>query len=448
MLQGMSLLLQPQLKFVLSPNQRQSLELLRLPAPELADRLREWERTNPLLEIEWPEDRCLWTAGERERRYRANAEPPSAYPDAAGSRSPAETDTLERELLAQIRLSGRPPAERAIASYLAGNLNEAGYLTVTAEEAAAWLNRPEAAVRQGLRLLQSLEPAGVGAFGLVECLLLQAERLEGAHLALETLIREHLPDVARRKWKELGRALRLGPEELAAAIAQLRSLHPKPGAAYGRGPVPYAVPEARLFVAAREGGRDRVAFRAGAQPTVRLRSFPRGGSEAWCRLLEERRQEAAGIRDGMRFRARTLRAVILAVAEEQRDFLKEGHGALRPLKLETIARKVGCHPSTVSRAASGKYVETPFGLIALGAFFSAGLNATDSEGEEVSARAVRGRIRALIGSENPSRALTDAKIAEALALEGVRISRRTVAKYREEMGLPSSAQRSRSYSIR
>jgi RNA polymerase sigma-54 factor len=226
------------------------------------------------------------------------------------------------------------------------------------------------------------------------------------------------------------------------AVRYLRGLTPRPGLAFCEAPSSYVIPEARITWG---GERHDVRFNSEAMPSLHLLPMEgaslQGSSAIWRRNAELKREEAKIFIEGLRFRRNTLRTVIRAVAEEQSQFVRYGPEAIRPLKLEQIAAKSECHPSTVSRAIRDKYVETGFGTFPLSRFFSAGLG-TDT-GETISSRSIKCRIRTLIASENKSMPLSDSELASALQAEGIRVSRRTVAKYREEERLLPSALRCR-----
>lgn len=427
----MTLSLLPQLRCSLAPELRQSLRLLQMPLAELLAYVREIERDNPLIELEPAE----WLPYSGQRR-RGGAGSDADRLDCWAERP--ESETLEQALLAQIRVSGASGEEKRAAAFLAGSLNEDGYLEPGPEEAAACAGLRLCDIEAGLALLQSLEPAGAGARSLKECLLLQASRDSSAPASVARLIRDHLDDVARGRRKAIARALGIGDEDAERAIRYLRGLNPRPGLAYGRAAIPYAIPEARLCRSETGEGvtvRPRRPFRLTVHP---FSSDPGGGgSPAWRDWAAAKRKEAARLDDMLRFRTRAMTEVIAAIAGQQRRFLEEGEAAIRPLKLEQIAAATGFHLSTVSRAVRGKYVETPYGMLPLQVFFSARLE--NGRGGEASARSVKCRIRQLIAEEDKRSPHTDARLADLLRREGIVVSRRTVAKYREEERLLPSA---------
>ncbi|MFC4305145.1 RNA polymerase factor sigma-54 [Cohnella boryungensis] len=437
MLQAMTLVQQPELRFVLAPELRQSLRLLQMPAVDLAAHIREQESENPLMEVIWPEERER--GGRSAGRMRGEARE-SRWTIEHRAR---DTETLEQALLAQLRLTNASREAIRVAGYLAGNLDGSGYLALGLEEAAACLGVSTLQAEEGLRLLHSCEPAGVGARSLAECLLLQVRRDPLAPRLCEGVIERHLPDVARGRWLRIGQSLSATSGEIEDAVRYMRRLEPRPGSAYGFGEDSrFVVPEARLSM---EGGHPCIRMNRAFLPRVRVASRTwtneAGATPEWRRQAEGKRKEARLLAEGIAFRLESLHAVILALAEEQAAFFLRGPQAIRPLKLEDLAARTGYHPSTVSRAVRDKFVDTPFGIAPLSRFLAVGLDT--EHGERVSSRSVKHRIRALIKAERADCPLSDCELAEVLRREGVRISRRTVAKYREEERLLPSTLRGR-----
>ncbi|QJD87811.1 RNA polymerase factor sigma-54 [Cohnella herbarum] len=434
MFQGMVLAQQPQLRFVLAPELRQSLRLLQMSTVDILTRIREMEQENPLLEVRWPEYGSARKSPRSGDEFQRNS--------GSDSRSTERQETLEQTLLQQLRLTDAPAELKRAAAFLAGNLNDNGYLAIAPEEAAACLGGSTESVMQGLRLLQSCEPAGAAASSLTECLMLQARRDSDAPCSIERLIQEHLTDVAKGRWQRISRSLGTTEKETMEAVRYMRRLTPRPGLAFSVTATPYVIAEARITW--REE-RHALRFNSDDMPALGLHPIAKttvhGSSAQWRRNAEMKREEAKIFIEGLRFRRNAIRTVIRAVVEEQSQFVRCGPEAIRPLKLEQIAAKSGYHPSTVSRAIRDKYVETGFGVFPLSRFFSAGLG-TDT-GETVSSRSIKCRIRTLIASECRSKPLSDSELASALQEEGIRVSRRTVAKYREEERLLPSALRCR-----
>ncbi|RKP54100.1 RNA polymerase sigma-54 factor [Cohnella endophytica] len=430
--QAMSMSLLPQLRCALAPELRQSLKLLQMPAIELFAYLRDVEQDNPLIELEFMEEPRM-----RRRRKTNERDTDSArdFPNIHSNRKSVET--LEQKLLFQLRLDDAPIGVKRVAAYLAGNLNESGYLDIPLDEAANLGGFSLEVAQLGLRLLQSLEPAGAAARSLEECLILQVSRDRSAPPGIERVIREHLSNIAKGRRKAIGKALGMTESQTDQAIRYLRSLNPRPGLAFTVADTPFVFPEARLSgirgesdFSVREAWPFRVKFH-------RLFGEAHDGSAEWRNWATVKRKEADRLDDMLRFRGRALRSVIVAIADAQRPFLMEGPAAIKPLKLEQIAASTGFHLSTVSRTIRDKYVDTPHGVMPLSLFFSTGLNGVGID--EVSSRSVKHRIRALIAKEDKGNPFTDLQLAALLRKEGVNVSRRTVAKYREEERLLPSA---------
>ncbi|MGO4545373.1 RNA polymerase factor sigma-54 [Paenibacillus sp. 2TAB23] len=418
----MNMRLLPQLRCALAPELRQSLMLLQMTTADLFSYLQEVELDNPLIQLE---EEAWFSYGGKQQSGVGNQ---TEHGSLAAFRS--ERETLEKALLAQIRLMNASRAEKRAAAFLAGNLTESGYLDIGLEEAAACTGLAITVIAAGLRLLHTLEPAGIAAASLKECLLLQVSRDNSAPGFAKEMIQRHLGDVGKSRWKAIGKSLGISEQEIERAVRYLRGLDPRPGLLYGESQISYAIAEIRLRrtedgigFAVRESAPFRVSF-----PGLALEEGD--GSPEWREWVAAKRKEAAGLDGMLRFRKRALNAVAAAIAVQQQPFLDEGVAAIRPLKLEQIAAETGFHLSTVSRAVRGKFVDTPYGVLPMNVFFSTGLECEG--GAEVSSRAVKHRIRGLIARENKLCPFTDAHLTALLREEGIIVARRTVAKYREE----------------
>lgn len=356
----------------------------------------------------------------------------------------AASVSLQEHLLGQLEALGLSARERYAAEELIGRLDDRGYLLQPLDELARETGLSDQEAFAALRRAQRLEPAGVAARDLRECLLLQLEArgLKGSLAWL--LVSEHLAALESRDHQALALKLKLPLAELDQAAALIASLEPNPGRPYGVKPNPSVAVEGQI-----SRGAD-----GSWQITLNERDFPRlGVSNYYRRLLksgeaeredakqwlQDKFQSAVWLIRGIEQRQKTLRRVLGELAEAQSDYLEHGPASLKPLTLKDIAEKTGLHESTVSRVTSGKYVQTPRGVLELRSFFNAGL-ATEGGGE-ASTASVRERLKELIEEENASAPLSDQALAEQLSREGVRIARRTVAKYREELGLAPAHKR-------
>ena len=366
----------------------------------------------------------------------------------------AQGVTLAQHVIAQLGLARLASQVRLLAEALACDLDEAGYLRVDPAEAAARLGADVALVEQAMAAIRACEPTGVGARDLAECLALQLaerDRLDPAMAALLARLEELPRTPAQRMAERIGVSL----EDLDDMLAEIRRLDPRPGLAFSGGAADPVIPD----VVARPDGAGgwMVELNPDAAPRVLVdRSYaarvaPRRGeggkgAEDGRRetrmFLAECAQSASWLTRSLDQRARTILAIAAEIVRAQAGFFDRGVGALRPMTLRAVAEATGVHESTVSRATANKFIATPRGLFELKFFFSAALAASDG-GEAHSAQAVRGRIRALIEAEPPGRPLSDDALVALLRAEGVDVARRTVAKYREGMGIGSSVARRR-----
>lgn len=406
-------------RIALTPALRHALETLQLPTLVLRERLMQLAEENPLIELHFEERR---TANE-------------AYGSDIAQHNPAETLTqsLQRQV-GMMQLSG--PALH-LARFLATELDENGYLTTSDAELALHLDLPESLISEAVGALQKCEPTGIAARNLSECLALQM--IERGHDdALAHLVCRHLDLLVDENWAKATALTRLPRERLITLTGEIRKLSPRPAAAFGDAALPL-VPE--YFVEFDELGALQVRGSHSTLPLVRLdqsliQNLDQPGEE-----MAERKREAEALVAAMEFRARTVQRVILAVVTHQHRFFRDGPSALLPLTRALLAEQLSLHPSTVGRAIAHKAIEFQGKVIPLSAFLSAALALND--GQQVSAFAVQHRIRGLIGDEDPTAPLSDSQIAGILAREGVDISRRTVAKYRGCLKLPTSYQRKR-----
>ncbi|TJY41555.1 RNA polymerase factor sigma-54 [Cohnella pontilimi] len=422
-------------KLMLKPELQQSLHMLQLSGYELIRFLNEQADRNPVLDLELPQ-----LSGGRERRKGFSLQASRGNSDPFWSARAFE-DTLEQDLLSQLRIAGMPEGLYRIAAFLAGNLDESGYLAVSSAEAALLLGEPEEKVLEALRCIQSMEPAGIGARNLQECLQLQIERDPSAEARAYEAVQHCLSLIARGKWEQIARQIGVSAEEAKRISAYIRGLNPRPCAALG-GEVPgYVVPDAYLTL---EDGKPVVRLNPSSVPKISINPLYSGmvfsgASADTVTYLKDQVKSAMSLVHALRQRQVTLFRVIAAIFEVQDSYLTHGEKALKPLTLIAVADKLQIHESTVSRAVQHKFVRTPYGLRELKFFFSSGLS-TDS-GEYASATQIKIRIKELIAQENKNRPLSDQNIAGLLSREGFCISRRTVAKYREELNFLSSALR-------
>ena len=357
----------------------------------------------------------------------------------------AEERTLADHLASQLGLAVQEPAMLLIGQTLVNEIDETGYLRADLEGIATRLAAPLPLVEKTLAIIQTFEPVGVGARDLAECLAIQLRDSDRFDPAMQCLV-ANLDLVAKRENAALRRLCGVDEEDLTEMLAELRALNPKPGSSFGSAQVQPVIPD----VIVRQGpdGAWLVELNSGTLPKVLVnqsyyatvaRHRKSDGDKAY---LAEALQTANWLVKSLDQRARTILKVASEIVRQQDAFLAEGVQHLRPLNLKTIAEAISMHESTVSRVTSNKYMATPRGIFELKYFFTASI-ASAGGGEAHSAEAVRYRIRKLIEDEPVAAILSDDTIVRMLRDSGVDIARRTVAKYREAMRIPSSVQRRR-----
>jgi RNA polymerase sigma-54 factor len=404
--------------------------------PEVPERAQE-ENTVEVVDEGWGEQsvgaaEAPWNSDDDERQQE--------FADAAGQ-------SLQDHLLWQLELAKLEPREFAIARAIIDSISDDGYLTEPLDEIANTL-RPEvecdaAEVESVLGGVQALDPPGVGARSVGECIELQLRQLDPATPGFNTAIeiaRHHLELVAERELSLLRRELRATEEEIACALALVRSCHPRPGATVSTGSAEYVVPD--VFVRRTDHGWS-VEINSATLPKVRLNSSYASliGRNASHATMRAQLQEARWLLKSLEIRHETLIKVARSIVERQQAFLEHGDEHMRPMILKDIAEAVGMHESTISRVTSGKYMHTPRGVFELRYFFSSQVEGADGSG--TSSTAIRAKIKKLVKEEDAETPLSDGRIAELLSGEGIPVARRTVAKYREAMGIAPSNERRR-----
>ncbi len=362
----------------------------------------------------------------------------------------AAEPTLADHLAEQLVLATRDPAERLIGRHLLDLVNEAGYLAGDPVDVADKLGAPVEKIERVLALLQTFSPSGVCARNLAECLAIQLKERDRFDPAMQALV-AHLDLLAKRDLAALRRHCGVGDEDLVDMIGEIRRLDPKPGLKFGSTVVQPVIPD--VFVRQGGGGTWLVELNSDTLPKVLVNQSyytQVAGSarkEAEKSYLGDCLQSAAWLVRALDQRAKTILKVATEIVRQQDAFLNEGVEQLRPLNLKTVAEAIGMHESTVSRVTANKTMATPRGSFELKFFFTSAIAAADG-GESRSAAAVRHRIKQLIDAESATGILSDDTIVEKLRASGIDIARRTVAKYREAMRIPSSVQRRRDKQMR
>ena len=357
----------------------------------------------------------------------------------------SEETTLADHLAQQMALAIADPAQRMIGQYLIDMVDDAGYLSGDLDAVADKLGASRKDVEAVLTILQGFDPAGICARNLTECLALQLKERDRYDPAMQALV-EHLDLLAKRDIAALRRICGVDDEDLADMIAEIRNLNPKPGLAFGSTMVQPIVPD--VFVRPAPDGTWQVELNSDTLPKVLISQryyteVSKGAHSAKDKTyLADCLQTATWLVRALDQRAKTILKVSSEIVRQQDGFFARGVQHLRPLNLKTVADAIGMHESTVSRVTANKYMATTRGIFELKYFFTSSIASADG-GEAHSAEAVRHRIRQLIDAETAANVLSDDTIVEKLREAGIDIARRTVAKYREAMRIPSSVQRRR-----
>lgn len=371
------------------------------------------------------------------------SEPPEAEEESLLERLTPQRRTLYDDLMQQLALAS-PESEdvRRAAEAIIGCINSDGYLEATLEEIRALGEWPAEVVERALEIVQSFDPPGIGARDLRECLLLQL-RARGWENRLATrLVRDHLHELAGGKWTDLAARLGVSVGELLSEVEIIRQLDPRPGRHLGDPRPQYIVPEVRIT---KVGGEYRIELDDDGLPHLRINPLYRrmlkadNVSKETREFVRERLRAAVELLKSLEHRHRAIYRVCEAIIRRQRDFLDHGVEYLRPMLLKDIAEELKLSLSTISRVVNNKYIETPQGIIELRRFFTEGVMTRN--GEEVSTRVIKLRIQKMIENEDPAAPLTDDDLVQILARDGIHLSRRTVTKYRKQLGIPSSRDR-------
>jgi len=464
-------------RMIMTPMLQQAISLLQLSRLELVQELRQQMEQNPLLEevlegVEEPQSSQEQEPPEPERTEAEQAEEQRAdriedfdwesyLQDASDYRPQIPREETERfdaeihltrprslidHLLFQLHLSTSEPDLLRLGTVIIGNLDECGYLKEPLEALAAAAEVELPRLEEALHLVHSFEPTGVGARDLRECLLLQLDSRPDPHPLARDLIDAHLPELEGRQWEKVADKLGVSVKEIQEAVAFIASLEPKPGRTFGTEDPRYITPDVYIL---KMDDRFLVLLNDDGMPRLRISPYYRsilanktGNAREVREYVEGRMRSALWLIRSIEQRQRTLFKVAESLVKFQREFLEKGITALRPLTLKEVAEDIGMHESTVSRVTTNKYIHTPQGLFELKYFFHRGVPGTG--GEAVSSLKVKDLIHKLLTVEDSGKPLSDQKIVEVLRREhSIEIARRTVAKYRSQLRIPSSSRRKR-----
>jgi len=352
-------------------------------------------------------------------------------------------DTLSEHLEWQLQLTELPIEEEVAARFIIGNLDERGYLQATIGEISRQSGVSEATVEAALARVQQLDPVGVGARDLKECLLLQARMLEIDDPLVLRILEECLDALIKRDFRGVARELEVSVSEVVAAAEIIGHLEPRPGRAFGGDEPVYIVPDIYVH---KVNDDFHIVLNDDGMPRLRINGLYRdvlsrgnGASKDTKEYVQEKVRSALWLIKSIHQRQRTIYRVMESIIKYQRDFFERGINHLKPLNLRDVADDIEMHESTVSRVTTAKYVNTPQGIFELKYFFNSSINRV--VGDAVASESVKERIRKLITAEDPRRPLSDQRIAEMLKVANIDIARRTVTKYRESLNILSSTKR-------
>jgi RNA polymerase sigma-54 factor len=349
-------------------------------------------------------------------------------------------NSLTDHLDEQLRFTVEDPLVRRIGTEIIGNLDEDGYLRAELSEIAERCETTVDQVEKVLMLIQAFDPPGVAARSIQECLLIQLKVDPNPDPVSVEIVEEHFDELTRRRYPDIARSLKLPLDRVMESVEEIMGLEPKPGRRFGGADSRYIVPD---VVVHKMGGEYVVVLNEDGIPRLRVnalyRSLLRNSGDEARAYVEQKLRSAVWLIKSVDQRQRTLRKVTQSIVKFQRDFLDKGLPCLRPLSLRDVGEDIGMHESTISRVTTNKYVETPQGLFELKFFFHSGIASGD--GEMVSSVSVKKMIQDLLANEDPAKPLSDQEVAQILKGRGLTIARRTVAKYREELGILPSHQR-------
>ncbi|MEJ2727363.1 MAG: RNA polymerase factor sigma-54 [Deltaproteobacteria bacterium] len=438
-------------KLVMTPQLQQAIKLLQLSRVELVETVRQELAENPALEEvaeSKTEDRLedLTALKDYLNPYEYGSK---GMREAEGKEYnsfetyTARRETLTEHILQQLLMTSPTAGEEKIGSLIAGSLNKDGYLTVPVDEISAMSNCTTQKAERILALMQSFDPPGVCARDLRECLLLQIERQGTANPLTKDIISSHLEQLAKQDFREIAKALRVKPADVIPAVKLIKSLEPRPGRQFGDEPPQYIEPDIFVFKIKDEFV---ISLNNSGLPLLRISTFFKEALKNGNKItgeandyLREKLRSARWLIRSIQERQRTIYRVMESILKFQRGFFEKGVSLLKPMVLRNVAESIDMAESTVSRVTANKYAHTPQGIFELKYFFTSGVGSR--HGGQVSSTVVQEKIRRIVAAEDPQRPMSDDRIARILQAEGIDIARRTVAKYRENIGILASSRR-------
>ncbi|PKN76303.1 MAG: RNA polymerase sigma-54 factor [Deltaproteobacteria bacterium HGW-Deltaproteobacteria-10] len=473
-------------QLIMTPQLQQAIKLLQLSRLELVDTINQEMEENPLLEETLPDDgsedevrmaneddvqsiekqdvkvieRTEEITGEGDGReefdwsnYLEDYGPVGVTYDRKDAEAPAwdniitESQSLTEHLMWQMKLSPFTEEEVRVGSQIVGNLDQNGYLCATVQEISQLEQVAEEFVEAVLKKVQEFDPAGVAARDLQECLLIQARMLGVENQVIEVIIKDHLKDLELKNYVHIARKLKIPLREVENAVLLISNMEPKPGSMFSEEKVQSIIPDVYVV---KSGDEYKIILNDDGMPRLRISNFYRevmagvGGhgdhneEENGKKYIREKVQSATWLIKSIQQRQKTIYKVAESIVKFQRDFFDRGISFLKPLILRDVADDVEMHESTISRVVTNKYMHSPRGIFEMKYFFGSSIQRTTS-GETIASKSVKEEIKNLVSQEDPKKPYSDCEIVDLLEKKGINIARRTVAKYREMMGvLPSS----------
>ena len=431
----------------LTPEMILSIKILKYNVLELDNYLKEQLKENPVLEQESPNWELQLKDSRREDFGAGNYSKKSQSDEYFSFENYVSAgESLEEHLLMQLEVSTKSEDIIRMGTYLIESLDENGYLMTTLKDAATALNTDAEHVKKVLSLIHTFEPYGVGARNLAECMAIQLQAAGLWNQQYLDLLKNHMDDFMANKLNKISRAMNIPVDEVQDMADILRHLDPKPGKQYSNDyDKQYIVPE---IMVEEVDGEYIAVFRDDSVPRLMVSSYyqsvlteHREDPEV-LKYIKSRIEAAGRLISNIEKRKQTIRKVAQAIVSYQQDFFRKGDKYLKPMTLKLIAEKIEMHESTVSRAVTGKYLQCRSGVFELKYFFSSGLKSTGAD-KELSSNSIKAYIRDIIHKEDPKNPVSDQKVTDLLNDRGISIARRTVAKYRESMNIPTAAMRKR-----
>ncbi|HEV7922741.1 MAG TPA: RNA polymerase factor sigma-54 [Thermoanaerobaculia bacterium] len=468
-------------KLIMTPSLQQAIKLLQLSKLELQEVLNQELLENPLLE-ETAEEAAKAEEAEAEAQEKTQTEEEAAAAEPQKEKEKDSFDEIDYDayfqdyieygynprgmgeeheefpientltrppnltdhLTWQLSMSDSSPRVKEIGAFIIGNIDEDGYLRASTEEIIAAGPYDPADVEKAIEAIQMLDPIGVGARDLRECLLLQLMFLEIDVPYVETIIRDHWEDFMQRRFVQLAKTLGIDMKTLEGIVEVIKHLDPKPGRKYSNERAIYVEPDVYVHkvsdeyvIVLNEDGMPKLRINSSYRSM--LNSMDSKSDGETVNYIKDKIRSAVWLIKSLDQRQRTIYKVAESIVKHQREFLERGIDFLRPLVLRDVADDIQMHESTVSRVVSNKYMHTPRGLFLMKYFFHSGIDS--DTGEDISSLTVKKKIQSYIEAEDPRKPLSDSKIMKILNDEGINIARRTVAKYRDELNIPSSTDR-------